>query len=328
MNVPIAISHRGQGSVEFLVAAAPLLLLGLGCIEAIHWHFTRQAVSLALSQAAREGIARHADPVVVDQAFMQALLPLHAAPTATQSRARLERNMRRRTESTGLPAWRIVIRSPSEATFRDFASRDPDLPRHDGLAVFDNDYLPEQHQKRLAQGWAHGRGPISGQTTLEANVLILQLTWLHEPLLPGVRQLLRQLAPADSRYGSLAMARGGYLPIRREVAFVMQSHPIAWPMPAHGRVMRATGATLDTVYGQRTPAAAPPTPEAGQPPAAGSAARGGNTAGSASAGDPRPWAHGVPASPPADHIDTAAGGLEKKAGDEAYGLDDCPGCCD
>src|SRR5690606_9196031 len=36
----------GQGAVEFLLAAVPVLLLGLGCIEAVHWHFARQAVSL------------------------------------------------------------------------------------------------------------------------------------------------------------------------------------------------------------------------------------------------------------------------------------------
>src|SRR5690606_35574549 len=81
-------------------------------------------------------------------------------------------------------------------------------------------------------------GPSSGQTTLDANTLVLHLTWLHEPLLPGVKQLLKQLAPRDSRYGSLAMARAGYLPIHREVAMVMQSHAVEWPMPEHGRMAR------------------------------------------------------------------------------------------
>jgi len=231
----------GQGTVEFLLAAVPVLLLGLGSIEAIHWYFVRQAASLALVQAARAAVTQQADPAVLDQAFAKAMLPLHAGPSSAESQARLQRAIERRMQATALPAWRIRILSPSTATFHDFASSDPELPRHGSLQVLDNDYLHEQHQQRLAQGLAKGRGPLSGQTTLEANTLALRLTWLHEPLLPGVRNLLRQLAPSDTRYGSLAMARGGYLPIHREVALVMQSHAMAWAMPGHGRIVRLPG---------------------------------------------------------------------------------------
>src|SRR5690606_14253338 len=78
---------------------------------------------------------------------------------------------------------------------------------------------------------------------LQANTLIVQLTWLHQPLLPGVRQLMRQLAPNDNRYGSLAMSRAGYLPLQREISMVMQSHPVAWSMPGHQRVTRANHPT-------------------------------------------------------------------------------------
>lgn len=234
---PRATRQRGQGAVEFLLAAVPVLLLGLGCIEAAHWYFARQAISLALLQAGRVAITQHADPTALDQAFAQALLPLYAAPSPAISQARLERAMRRREQATALPAWHIRIVSPSQASFNDFSSSSPDLPTR-GRAVIDNDYLEEQHQARLAQGWPEGRGPLSGQTTLQANTLILHLTWLHEPLLPGVKQLLKQVAPPDSRYGSLAMARAGYLPIQRQVALVMQSHAIAWDMPGHGRIAR------------------------------------------------------------------------------------------
>lgn len=231
--------QRGQGAVEFLVAIVPVLLLGLGSIEAIHWYFARQAVSLALVQAARAATTQNADPAVLDSAFSEALLPLHAAHSHSASRARLQRAMDRRVRDTGLPAWQIRILSPSTADFQDFGSHDPALPRFDGRAVIDNDYLDEQHQARLARGLPRGRGPITGRTILDANTLVLDLTWLHEPLLPGMRAVMRQLAPADARYGSLAMARGGYLPIRREVALVMQSHAAAWETPAHGRVRRA-----------------------------------------------------------------------------------------
>lgn len=236
--------QRGQGTVEFLLAAVPVLVLALSSIEAVHWYFARQAVSLALSQAARAAITQHADPVVLDQAFTNALLPFYVAPSAAVTRARLQRAMERRTHATDLPAWQIRILSPSTATFQDFAASRPGLPG-DGRPVIDNDYLAEQHQARLAEGLHEGRGLQSGQTTLEANTLELDLTWLHEPLLPVTRVLLKGLAPADTRFGSLAMARGGYLPLRRQMAMVMQSHAVAWAMPAHGRVVRAHAAQAE-----------------------------------------------------------------------------------
>src|SRR5690606_15374925 len=146
--------------------------------------------------------------------------------------------MARRETDTGLPAWRIEILSPSAASFEDFASDNPELPPAP-YPVIDNDYLDVQHEAYLQQGWPEGRGKASGQSILEANSLRLRLTWLHEPLLPGMKLLMRQLAPSDSRYGSRAMALGGYLPIQRHLVLMMQSHAIAWEMPAHGRVARS-----------------------------------------------------------------------------------------
>lgn len=239
----------GQGMVEFLLAAPVVLLMGLGSIEAIHWHFVRQAVSEALLQAGRAAVTRHADPQVLDTAFREALLPLHAAPSREESRTRLERAMARRETDTGLPAWRIEILSPSAASFEDFASDNPELPPAP-YPVIDNDYLDVQHEAYLQQGWPEGRGKASGQSILEANSLRLHLTWLHEPLLPGMKLLMRQLAPSDSRYGSRAMALGGYLPIQRHLVLMMQSHAIAWEMPAHGRVARSrTGERPDIPTG-------------------------------------------------------------------------------
>ena len=232
--------QSGQGSVEFLLAAIPVLLLGLGSIEALHWHFSRQAVSLALAQAARVAVTSHADPQRLDEAFSEALLPLYAGRDKPTARARLALRMARREEATGLPAWSLRIISPSQTSFMDFRSVNPDLPHEAGVPVIDNDYILEQHERRVLEGWPDGRGPNSGQTALEANTLVVHLTWLHEPLLPGVRRLMQQIAPTDGRYGSLAMRRAGFLPMRRELAMVMQSHPIAWRMPPHGRVVRNT----------------------------------------------------------------------------------------
>ena len=328
MRQPIL--QRGQGTVEFLLAAPVVLLLGLGSIEAVHWYFVRQAVSQALAQAARAAITQHAHPSVLDTAFSEALLPLYAASSRDASRARLHRAMLRRETATALPAWRIEILSPNAATFADFASNDRDLPASD-YPVIDNDYLHEQHQSRLVQGWPQGRGPMSGQTTLEANTLLLHLTWLHEPLLPGVKQLLRQLAPKDTRYGSVAMAGAGYLPMQRQVALMMQSHPIAWKLPTHGRIVRGrelqaqdAGATSPPLAGWAEPTVNPTQgSEDSQAPKP------------ATPGAPTPTPpHATPALPPPNNADpqdrseTAAGENEKRpdTGPD-FEPDDCPGCC-
>lgn len=351
--------QSGQGSVEFLLAAPVVLLLGLGSIEGIHWYFARQAASHALLQAGRAAITRHADPAVLDAAFSRALLRWFVAPSAAQSRTRLERAIARREQATGLPAWQIRVLSPSASSFEDFSTRHPDLP-NTGHPVIDNDYLSLQHQAYLDQGWPEGRGPVSRQTILEANTLVLELTWLHEPLLPGVRQLLKQVAPADTRYGSLAMARAGFLPLRRQISLLMQSHPVAWALPAHGRVARqgvaepATGQGGGQASGVQVRPSAHcqglwclRTYDAGQP-----AANGTGSAGSSSPGKPGDtgsggggsgvggwnpgqngagagWPHaGVPgafegengAEPVHPGSDAGPGLLDP--------LDACPGCCD
>jgi len=316
----------GQGAVEFLAAAAPLLLLALGSIEFIHWYFVRQAISLALVQAGRAAITQHANPAVLDSAFTSALLPLHAGPTPAVSQARLARAIYRREAATGLPAWQIRIISPSVASFADFASTNPELGGG-GRPAIDNDYLQEQHLSRLAQGWPQGRGPQSGQTTLEANTLQLKLTWLHEPLLPGMKQLLKQLAPADTRYGSRAMASAGFLPIHRQVALVMQSHAVNWDTPAHGRVVRNTALNEPTSpdtnvnppgevgsYSEQTAA------DSGNASANGGSASG--DTGQAGDGAVRVVEDGQAVNEsggPADvYLDP----------DAAAPADDCPGCCD
>lgn len=338
--------QHGQGMVEFLLAAAPVLLISLSSIEAIHWYFVRQAVSLALSQAARAAITQHADPTVLDAAFARALLPLYAAPSRADSHARLHRAMTRREHSTGLPAWKIYIVSPATATFDDFSSNSPDLPRT-GKPVIDNDYLHEQDQAR-----AQGRGPLSGQNTLEANTLILDLTWLHEPLLPGVKQLLRQIVPTDSRYGSQAMARAGFLPLRRQVALMMQSHPIAWDMPAHGRVQRAAhpaepepGHAAHAPWANGPGAQSPAPPGGGLPPAGLAPANGPGAAQPASPACEGLWCLREYLEDAAPSEDSNADGQKPHTGvtqpagppgaaDDAYldpdadtEPDDCPSCC-
>ncbi|MDX3881390.1 MAG: pilus assembly protein, partial [Achromobacter sp.] len=67
--------QRGAAAIEFAVAAAVVLLLGLLAVEAAHWQAARQLAHLALMEAGRAGATAHGDPARMRAAFLQALLP-------------------------------------------------------------------------------------------------------------------------------------------------------------------------------------------------------------------------------------------------------------
>uniref|UniRef100_UPI0033424394 pilus assembly protein n=1 Tax=Castellaniella defragrans TaxID=75697 RepID=UPI0033424394 len=227
--------QHGVGMAEFLLAALPILLLGAGGIETAHWLLLRQSLSFALVEAGRAAATRQADPAALAQAFEDALHILH--PQAGQRDAALAW---RRRALNGLP-WQIRIVRPARASFLDHAAPDLDSPAGgtaQGLTLIRNDRQHEQYLRGLGLGWPDGRGPASGETIFEANTLVLELTWPHRPLLPGIAALLRLMAgpatPADYRQRVLAQ---GLLPIMRSAALAMHSHPANWPDLADGRVV-------------------------------------------------------------------------------------------
>jgi len=231
--------HRlqaGYSLVEFSAVAIPLLMAGLGSIELAHWFFVKQAVSLALLEAARAGITQHAAPQAMEAAFEKALLPLHPASQGQSAEQKLQSALRKRTQAVDGPAWRIEVLQPGPAAFADFGgTRLPISARH-GLAAIDNHYQAEQHQRHLELGWPQGRGPASGLDIYEANTLALRLTYLHEPALPGLKGLIRQLVSGTDSYSARAMSRAGYLPMRQEIRLTMQTHALQWPASASGKI--------------------------------------------------------------------------------------------
>lgn len=229
----------------FLLAAIPVLTLGLGGIEAAHWAGLRQTLSLALMEAARVGATRQARPQDIARAFEHGLRMAYPDPRAAA------RALRERRAALGAP-WRIRIARPAPEAFPDHA--DPDLRgprRHPGQPLIRNDYQARQHALRLAQGWPEGRGPRSGLTIHEANTLVLELWWPHRPLLPGVAAIVRALAPLAVDPAQSRLMAAGYLPFRRCAAVAMQSHPAAWPDLADGRVTH--GAVAPTGWGAGQP---------------------------------------------------------------------------
>lgn len=266
--------QRGTGMAGFLLAAMPILMLGLGGVEAAHWSGLRQTLSLALMESARAGATRQAQPQAIAAAFEHGLR-MSYPDSRTAARA-----LRERRAALGAP-WRILIARPTPAAFLDHA--DPDLrgPRgHPGQALIRNDYQAQQQARRLAQGWPAGRGPRSGLTIHEANTLVLELWWPHRPLVPGVEAIVRSLAPLAEDPAQARLMAAGYLPFHRRAAVTMQSHPADWPDLADGRVTHSMAPPPGWPAGQQAgmgdagnasgpEASAPaPTPDAGAPDSA------------------------------------------------------------
>ena len=215
MPALLASPSRGMAATEFILVSLPLLLAGLGAFEAAHWNLTRQAASLALLEAARAGSVSQADPAAIEDAFRKALQPLG--------------NPSQRLPQGQAP-WRIDILSPRAAHFTDFPG-----PGRDGTRSIRHAYQDLQHQRALASGRPGGRGSASGDTIFGANTLTLRLDYLHVPLVPGMRSLLRQLGAAlpDAGFAAQAMRRAGTLPIRQTVSVTMQSSPRDWRHGGH-----------------------------------------------------------------------------------------------
>lgn len=233
-------SQRGAAALSFLLTALPVLMLGLGGIELHNWLWVRQVLGHALLEAGRAASADHARPDTIVAEFEHALRPLYLTPGS------LDRALAQRSLDTGQAPWQIRIRAPARAAFLDHAApglRAAGTP--DGLQTINHDYQPAQHRRRTAQGWPEGKGPISGQTIFEANTLDIELIWAHEPLIPGIRTLMRAFGSEVSDYRGHVYAQG-YLPMLRQLTLTMQSHPVAWPDRTDGKVVHGTVAHLPT----------------------------------------------------------------------------------
>lgn len=293
--------QSGASVIEFSLVAVPLLLVGLGSIEVAHWLLARQAVSLALLQAARAGTTDHGRPATIENALEHALLPLFPGGSRRSASQAQAAAFAQRLNETGGAPWQIEILSPTAAAFDDFA--DPAIaagghPATLATPPINNNYQLEQHRRHVAAGWPDGLGPRSGQSIFEANTLVLRLRYLHEPVLPGIKNLLRLLGNEGGTYGQRAMARGGYLPITRDIALTMESHPMLWPLPANGKFVAPqsqqtmTGRGIASCTGwwcprqARRPGSSPGKPAPGNPApgsTSGSAGPSGGTASSSPA---------------------------------------------
>lgn len=216
---PLGLRQRGSALAEFSIVAMALLCLGLILPEAAHWHTTRQVLHLALMEAARAGATDHGRPAQIARAFEIGLLPLHVTAQGPQAaQQKLRRKQEKLRARTGLLPWRIEVLSPDAQAFRGHTSPSLVVPGARGLRAINNHYQRLQHENAITP---------AATSIFEANTLSLRLTYLHEPLIPMWRVLLKSLGKSGPNYVEQAFARGT-LPIRVRLDMDMQSHPVDW----------------------------------------------------------------------------------------------------
>lgn len=220
--------YRGAASLEFIAIAIPLFLLGLGGVEFAHWYSTRHMLNHALMLAARQASLKHAHPDSIEQSFEEALNPLFAQtpnPTLYRQKYLLQTQTNLQTA-----AWRIRVLSPKSSHFIDFHRDDLEIAQQTGLASIDNNYQKEQ-DARL------GIGAISQETIFNANTLSLSLSFPYQPIVPGMGLLFQQISEFFSDDYNKNIASHGYLPIQAQLSVMMQSHPVQWQTPSHGKII-------------------------------------------------------------------------------------------
>ncbi len=218
--------HSGAAIIESCLVLIPLLLITALILELTHSQNVRQIAQLALYEAARVGSVTGAHPAKIDQAFSAAILPLFV-PAGMHATAAMRRDASARAiaRETGLSLWIIEMLNPDPAVFTDFA--EPDLSKKFGRLVLRNDYLAEQHQTHIRQGWPGGLGPTSGRTVFEANTLRLKLSLRYRPRTPWIAFVLKKLSTHRTDQTGVAWQKG-YLVAELITEVMMQSHAQLW----------------------------------------------------------------------------------------------------
>ncbi len=211
--------RQAFSSTEFLLTAIPTLLLGMGGYELTRWHHTRHLLNLALVEAARAGSVHHAMPEQIAHHFEQALDPLFAS--ATDPSKQKQRYLQKVENITQLPAWRIILQSPTHEHFLDFHRKDLAIAQQTGLYAIDNNYQKEQHHRK-------GLGSLSKESIYEANTLSMSLSYAYEPIVPGMKFLFKQLRHFYTEPHTATLLSHGFLPIQYDLSISMQSHPVQW----------------------------------------------------------------------------------------------------
>lgn len=218
--------QTGQALIEFAIVAIPILLAGAAIIEVARWQAARMMAGMALLEAARAASTQHGNPDALQSAFEYALRPWFGASGSHDSARRQRTRFAAIEAQLAQAPYRVQIDAPNDGHFARFADPALRLPIAGGRKIINADYLAEQHARSKT------RRTASGDTIFDATTLKLRLTYLHTPIVPGVRAIVQMLGSSSDAFGTQAIAKG-FIPIRRDIALEMHSHPVQWTTVNH-----------------------------------------------------------------------------------------------
>lgn len=221
---------RGMSAVETLLALPVLLLVAGGALQFGLLMQARHALSHAVHEAARAGTVAHADPAAIEAGLARGLMPwLYGADDLLAFEANLVRARAHVVAERGLGRLRLVVQSPTAASFDDWSApaRDPAGATIDGVREIPNDDLARRALRAVPASGVAGRrngqpiGLASGQTLSDANLLRLRLELSVPMSVPVVGQLVAV---------SLRVWHGCAAPAARRLGLVDVGPPAAGPV--------------------------------------------------------------------------------------------------
>jgi hypothetical protein len=202
---------RGASTVEFLIVAPILLLLGLGLVQFGMVFHAKSALNHALQEAARVGSVNNGDVSAIEEGLARGLVPFMGGGRNTQEMLQTQGRVIEEMQLGAASGWvRVRQLSPSPQSFTDWAedafddngNRVREIP-NSSLAVLRCTRQPNSGVAgtRHSTACPTGGEPIgqdSQQTLSDANLLKLEMTYGVKLTVPLVNRIVgRALAMLD-----------------------------------------------------------------------------------------------------------------------------------
>jgi len=184
-------TNRGQASVEWLVVAFVTLSCLMLSTEVSHWFTLRQLLTLHAQRAVELAAMKHGQTAVAYH--------------------HLEKNL----PATSLQLGMVCVLDDVAAILMDF--KDPVMSKKLGQAATRHNYIAAQRQRNEHQGMIQGKGPRSGLTVDQANILNIRVTAFMHFNQPWLRLLM-----------------GDFLKLTVDSSAVMQSPRVALAQKCKG----------------------------------------------------------------------------------------------
>ncbi|HEY8605858.1 MAG TPA: TadE family protein [Noviherbaspirillum sp.] len=217
---------------EFVIVGPIVAMLGLSILQYGMLFFAKNQINHAGFMAARAGAMMNADVAAIEDAYLDALIPIYGGGTTAEELSGARQ--RAREDMTAGPNGRLLkieMLSPSKESFDDWNDVDLQQTIGNGRRVVPNSELASRDPGII--------GERSGQSIQDANLIKLRITHAYEPKVPLTgamyNRVLRWLdVGGDMDYSR--MLRAGRVPLVTHVTLNMHSdaiEPVA-PPPVPG----------------------------------------------------------------------------------------------